>query len=140
SMNGLLGISGTDPDYWNPNSAGRSAFFPKYRQFLKQAQIPKSAQTWVTLDEHPDSINDGFFIADGYRTGSINATNSADPPASYHNVACGFSVADGLAEIHKWKSRTSIYPVTYHFVAVPFDAAGQLDFQWYKERTGYTLY
>jgi prepilin-type N-terminal cleavage/methylation domain-containing protein/prepilin-type processing-associated H-X9-DG protein len=140
SMNGLLGISGRDPWYWTNNAAGRSAFFPQYRQFLKQAQIPQPAQTWVTLDEHPDSINDGFFIVDGPNGDSVNAPGWGDTPASYHNGACGFSFADGHAEIHKWRSRTSIYPITFNFYSVPFDALGRQDFQWYKDHTGYTLY
>jgi prepilin-type N-terminal cleavage/methylation domain-containing protein/prepilin-type processing-associated H-X9-DG protein len=142
SMNCLFGISGRDPFYWNPNAAGRSAFFPQYRQFLKQAQIPQPAQTWVTLDEHPDSINDGLFVV-GNGNG-INATEWGDTPASYHNGACGFSFADGHAEVHKWRSSTSIYAVTFNSggvtVTVPFDTLGQQDFQWYTNHTGYTLY
>jgi prepilin-type processing-associated H-X9-DG protein len=90
--------------------------------------------TWVTLDEHPDSINDGFF------TVPIDPGWWGDIPASYHNGACGFSFADGHAEIHKWKSATSKYPVTFRFYQMPFDAVGHLDYQWYKERTGYVLY
>jgi hypothetical protein len=34
--------------------------------------------TWVTVDEHPDTINDGFFIVD------INASQWGDGVASYH--------------------------------------------------------
>jgi hypothetical protein len=33
----------------------------RHRQFLKQTDVPNPAMTWVTLDEHPDTINDGFF-------------------------------------------------------------------------------
>ena len=90
--------------------------------------------TWLTVDEHPDSINDGFFIV------GVNAGQWGDLPASYHNQACGFSFADGHAEIHKWRSRTSVYPVKYTFSVRPFDAEGRKDFQWYKDRTGYTLF
>jgi prepilin-type processing-associated H-X9-DG protein len=131
-MNSLFGVSGTEPG--NTSAAGQSAWLPHYRQFLKQAQIPQPAQTWVTLDEHPDSINDGFFFVD------INATAWGDTPGSYHAGACGFSFVDGHAEIHKWRSGTSIYPVTFKWYAVPFDALGQQDFQWYKDHTGYTPY
>ena len=48
--------------------------------------------TYPALDEHPDSINDAFFITDP------NANNWQDRPASYHNGAAGFSFADGHAE------------------------------------------
>jgi len=52
--------------------------------------------------------------------------------------ACGFSYADGHSEIKKWKSTTSIYPVRFFYpTTLTFDAAGQDDFAWYLERTGY---
>lgn len=58
---------------------------------------PGAAQTWVFLDEHPDSINDaGFF--------NPTRTTFVDTPATYHNGACGFALADGHGEIHKWVS------------------------------------
>jgi len=106
-------------------------FFPQYKLWLKQAQVPKPSKTWLFLDEHPDSINDGYFV------NSDTATAWQDIPASYHNGACGFSFADGHAEIKKWRSAASKYPVQYFYpVTKTFDAAGQADFQWYRERTG----
>ena len=129
SMNALFGRSDNNPS----SATGVSWWNASYRQFLRQSDVPSPSGTWVTVDEHPDSINDGFFIVD------INATQWGDLPASYHNGACGFSFADGHAEIRKWKSATSIYPVKFNFSTRPFDAAGKLDFQWYKERSGYTL-
>jgi prepilin-type N-terminal cleavage/methylation domain-containing protein/prepilin-type processing-associated H-X9-DG protein len=63
---------------------------------------------------------------------------SVDIPASYHNGACGFSFADGHAEIKKWRSASSMYKVQYFYPSTkPFDAAGRADFNWYLERTGY---
>jgi prepilin-type processing-associated H-X9-DG protein len=97
-------------------------------------QVPQPSSTWLTLDEHPDSINDSFFIA------SYNASAWGDLPASYHNGACGFSFADGHAEIHKWLSGTSIYPVKFSFSVKNFDAKGKLDFQWYNDRFGWTKF
>lgn len=131
SMNALFGRSDN-----NPSSASGAAWAdPNYRQFLHQADVPQPAFTWVTLDEHPDSINDGFFIV------SRTATQWGDAPASYHNGACGFSFADGHAEVHKWISATSHIPVTtVDLVVRPFDMAGRQDFQWYNDRTGWTLF
>jgi prepilin-type N-terminal cleavage/methylation domain-containing protein/prepilin-type processing-associated H-X9-DG protein len=58
--------------------------------------IPGPSQTWVYVDEHPDSINDaGNFPPN-------SATNIPDGPGTYHNGACGFSFADGHSEIKKW--------------------------------------
>ncbi len=133
SMNALFGVSSDNPG--DISNTGRSWYSSgQYRQFLKQSDVPQPAMTWVTVDEHPDSINDGFFIVD------INASQWGDLPASYHNGACGFSFADGHAEVHKWRSSTSIYPVRYSFNTRAFDAVGRLDFQWYKDRTAYILY
>ncbi|MCZ7637068.1 MAG: type II secretion system GspH family protein [Verrucomicrobia bacterium] len=88
SMNRLFGRSNNDP---NDNTArGISWNDGLYRQFIRTTDVPQPSMTWVTVDEHPDSINDGFFVCD-------NATQWGDLPASYHNGACGFSFADGHA-------------------------------------------
>jgi prepilin-type processing-associated H-X9-DG protein len=137
SMNALFGFSEDAPSL--SEIAGHSwSEGGSYRQFLKQGQCPDPSGTWLTVDEHPDSINDGFF------TVGLGATQWGDAPASYHNGACGFSFADGHAEIHRWLSATSIIPVTASttrgLVVRPFDAKGKLDYQWYKDHTGYVLY
>ena len=66
--------------------------------------IPGPAGTWVYVDEHPDSINDaGCFAPD-------SANNIPDAPATYHNGAAGFALADGHSEIHKWRGSTMLKP------------------------------
>ena len=134
SMNALIGFSEHSPS--KDELAGKSWWNPAYKAFLKTTDMPNPAGTWVTLDEHPDSVNDAFFIND------VASGSWSDVPASYHNGACGFSFADGHAEIKKWLSNTSKYPkVSYGTVATRgFDAAGKLDFAWYRERTQYILY
>jgi prepilin-type N-terminal cleavage/methylation domain-containing protein/prepilin-type processing-associated H-X9-DG protein len=136
SMNALFGWSGTDGA---DDSNGRAWLDPQYRQFLKQTDVPQPAMTWLTLDEHPDSNNDGFFVV------GMDPSGWGDLPGSFHGGACGFSFADGHAENHKWKSGTSIYLKVYFdnslsFVR-PFDNIGRnVDYAWYKQRTGYTLF
>lgn len=132
AMNSIFGRFSTGND---DTARGVNWGFPQYRQFLKQNHVPRPAKTWLFLDEHPDSINDGYFI------NSPTAPAWQDIPASYHNGACGFSFADGHSEIKKWRSGTSqyrkvgfVYPATMNF-----DAAGRLDLNWYLERTGYIL-
>jgi prepilin-type processing-associated H-X9-DG protein len=56
----------------------------------------------VFVDEHPDSINDGWLM-----TNVTDPNQWEDLPASYHNGACGFSFADGHAEIHRWLEATT---------------------------------
>jgi len=128
SMNSIFGLfSRTDPN----TSRGVNWGFSQYKQYLKQDQVPRPAKTWLFLDEHPDSINDGYFI------NNPTASNWQDVPASYHNGACGFAFADGHSEIKKWQSSTSKYPVRFSLTSKTFDAAGRNDFKWYLERTGY---
>ncbi|MBI2926602.1 MAG: type II secretion system protein [Verrucomicrobia bacterium] len=136
SMNALIGVSSTAAN--DPSTRGLSWWNNSYVQYLKLAHFRQPAKTWVTLDEHPDIINDGFFII------SNTATQWGDVPASYHNGACGFSFADGHAEIRRWQSGTSRIPVSANqpgrpLVIRPFDAAGKRDFEWYRDRTGYLL-
>ncbi len=132
AMNSFFGRFSIGND---PTLSGRNWGFNDRIQFLKQATVPNPSKTWLTLDEHPDSINDGYFI------NNPDAGNWGDIPASYHNGACGFSFADGHSEIKKWMSKSSIYPkVSFAYPNVlPFDANGRLDLQWYRERTGYVL-
>jgi len=64
SMNGYMGPCAP--------SWGRvgNVFFPRSRQFLKLGDISAPSEIYVTLDEHPDSINDGMFLIDAYRRSS----------------------------------------------------------------------
>jgi len=74
---------------------------PRYVIFRKQTQIRKPTETWVTIDENPNSINDGWFLV------KPNSANTwRDVPASYHNNAGGLSFADGHAEIKKWTDKS----------------------------------
>ena len=69
-----------------------------YRVFNKATQFtrPGPANTFVFLDECPDSINDGLFQV------NMTTTSWSDVPSSVHNWGGGFAFADGHAEIHKW--------------------------------------
>lgn len=69
--------------------------------FQRLSDFHFPANTFVLLDEHPDSINDGLFSNDA------DITQWTDVPASYHGGAAGFSFADGHSEIHPWRFPTS---------------------------------
>ena len=51
-----------------------------------------------------------------------------------------FSFADGHSEIRKWLSKTTKVPVKYGWGTPTFDSNGKLDYQWWKERTGFVKY
>ena len=107
SMNMFFGAN-IPPEVGPSGSANGT--FPDYIQFLKSVSIPNPSALFVTLDEHPDSINDGFLQTDPHPTSS----QWNDLPATYHNGAGGFAFADGHSEIHKFNSTVcTILPVTY---------------------------
>ena len=62
--------------------------------------VTAPSELWVFVDEHPDSINDGWNIMNPTSDGSW-----VDLPASYHNGGCGYSFADNHAEIKVWKDK-----------------------------------
>jgi len=93
-----------DNGSWLPGSA--------YKVFSKTAQIANPGKTFVFIDEHPDSINDGAFAVQMAKHTDSTA-QIVDFPASYHNGACGLSFADGHSEIHKWIGKTIKARVTY---------------------------
>jgi len=80
---------------------------------------------FVFVDEHPDSINDGWLITD-----VTNPNTWEDLPASYHGSACGFSFADGHAEIHKWREGSTCQPVQKIQHNGDYYAPGSKDIQW----------
>lgn len=77
-----------------------------YKLYSKSSDIRVPSDIFVFLDEHPDSINDGFYA---YCTadGPPEVATWSDLPASYHNGACGFAFADGHSEIKKWLEGTT---------------------------------
>jgi prepilin-type processing-associated H-X9-DG protein len=129
SMNSVFGHFSP---YGDPTWTGVNWAFPQYVQYLKQASVPKPAKTWLVIDEHPDSINDGYFV------NSPSASNWQDIPSSLHSRGCGFGFVDGHTEMRKWRSVTSIHAVGFAYpLTRSFDTAGRADFSWYLEHTGY---
>jgi prepilin-type N-terminal cleavage/methylation domain-containing protein/prepilin-type processing-associated H-X9-DG protein len=86
---------------------------PEFRKYLKMSDlfIPGPSKTWVLLDEHPDSINDGFFCVDMRGYPDPGQAKFPDLPASFHNKAAGIAFADGHSEIHKWKDPRTMPPI-----------------------------
>jgi prepilin-type N-terminal cleavage/methylation domain-containing protein/prepilin-type processing-associated H-X9-DG protein len=100
SMNAMVGNAGP------ASISGANVNNPYYVQFFTVVSIPKPSGIFVFLDEHPDSINDGYFLNRAYYPQWI------DLPASYHNGAACVSFADGHAEAHRWRNmRTRPAPV-----------------------------
>jgi prepilin-type N-terminal cleavage/methylation domain-containing protein/prepilin-type processing-associated H-X9-DG protein len=113
--------------------AGAKGSSPDRTVYKKMADFKKlsASKTWIFVDEHPDSINDGALYVDPVTPSWV------DLPASYHNGACGFSFADGHSEIKKWIAKGTIKPVRYvDWTVTGFDATSDVrDLWWVQERT-----
>lgn len=140
SMNCFVGAQ-TPPEIAPPSTVNGT--YAGYRQFLTSASILHSSTTYVLLDEHPDSINDGWVQTQPYTDSTQWAPSHwADLPGSNHGGACGISFADGHSEVHMWKSKTcTILPVRYFSPpSIPtFDAEGWQDGLWLATRSSVPL-
>ncbi len=98
SMNAMIGdagaLSGTG---FNQNN-------PDYVQFFRLTDIPHPSDIFVFVEEHPDSINDGYFLNQFYTLHWI------DLPASDHDGAAPFAFADGHALMRRWVDATTRQP------------------------------
>jgi len=101
--------------------------------YTKSTDIRNPSQYFVFLDEHPDSINDGFYACDGENG---NDQSWQDVPSSSHGASCGFAFADGHSEVKKWQEASTIYPVTKQdLMSKPKLTLGQYrDIRWLNTR------
>lgn len=107
-----------------------------YRVYGKLGHIVNPTQTWVMIDEHPDSINDAACAVQMAPLGATSA-RIIDFPASYHNGAAGLSFADGHSEIKKWLGTKIKAPVQYNNnLALNVDAGDSVrDIVWWSQNT-----
>jgi len=88
---------------------------PAWRVYSKLSDMvsPGPVKTWVLMDEREDRINYGNAFTDmiGYPDVPTQWRFHYDYPGSYHNRACGFSFADGHAEIKKWRDDRTTPPI-----------------------------
>lgn len=125
SMNAMIGDAGEF------SSSGANTNNPTYKQFFKVTQVPKPAQIFVFIEEHPDSINDGYFL------NKPDSKEWFDLPASYHDGAVNLSFTDGHLEIHKWLYASTKRPARPGGAQLPFKLPGNqmADFHWLMYRT-----
>lgn len=123
SMNSLVG----DP-LINPNR-----FNPTWVQFLKASQFPAPANFYVFIEEHPDTINDGYFMNrwDVIKWGNL--------PASWHNGGANMSWADGHVDRHRWIPDTFRPPVKGGVGSGGFVPSSPGDYLWLRDRTSIKL-
>jgi prepilin-type N-terminal cleavage/methylation domain-containing protein/prepilin-type processing-associated H-X9-DG protein len=111
-----------------------------WRHYTKSTDMvaPSPSMLWVLADEHPDSVNDGA-LAMVMSNNSQTTTKWQDGFSVLHGGGCGFTFADGHAEIHKWKdSRTLALKVAYSGsfpFGVTYNNPPNLDVMWVRDRT-----
>jgi len=104
-------------------------FNPQLVQFYKISEMPRPTQVYVFLDEHPDTINDGFFMNrwEELRWGNL--------PGSYHNGAASLSFGDGHVEGHRWVLPDTKRPSVKGGAGGTFVPVAATDYDWLRERT-----
>ena len=90
------------------------------------------ARTWVFIEEHEDSIDDGSFLMS--RPDRNPRLVWHDLPASRHNGAANLTFADGHIEMKKWLDARTRKPVERYKFAYAA-SLGNRDCAWLLERT-----
>jgi prepilin-type N-terminal cleavage/methylation domain-containing protein len=118
SMNLYVGGFAPEPGSLSGNDGGWS-FADNYLIYTKLSQFGGSASApadkiFVFLDMREDFINWGNFMIDmsGYSPTQPSLYSfTSDLPASYHDLACGFSFADGHSELKRWRDPRTFPPL-----------------------------
>ena len=125
SMNAMVGDAGQF------SKSGANVNNPNYRQFFKSTQVPKPGLIFVFIEEHPNSIDDGYFINNPEHSTWTNL------PAAFHNEGANLSFVDGHSEMHRWIESGTKLPVRPGFAYLPIEVTttAQRDFKWLMYRT-----
>jgi prepilin-type N-terminal cleavage/methylation domain-containing protein/prepilin-type processing-associated H-X9-DG protein len=123
SLNAMVGDAGRF------SAGGANTNNPAYRQFFKTTQVPEPAQIFMFIEEHANSIGDGYFL-----------NKPDDPewlrlPAAYHRGAVNLSFADGHLESHRWLDPSTLDPVRPGEAYFPIPNGNGQDFRWLMDRT-----
>jgi len=103
-----------------------------YKSFLRVVDIRLPSRTMTILDEHPDSMNDGWFLP---VRSSTDKNNWLDLPASFHNQAACIAFADGHSDVHRWLEQSTAKPIAESYrQGLPFmPAPPRHDLNWVIE-------
>lgn len=128
SMNAMVGDAG------DLSVSGQNVNNPGYKQFFKLSQIPAPANIYVFIDEHPDSINDGYFLMQW-----THPFEWVDLPASYHNNSSALAFADGHCETHQWHDPSTLAAPRPDAADLPKPVTDRGDFIWLLQRTSVSV-
>jgi prepilin-type N-terminal cleavage/methylation domain-containing protein/prepilin-type processing-associated H-X9-DG protein len=124
SLNAMIGDAGEF------TRGGSNINNPAYHQYMRLTDIAAPDHIFTFIEEHPDSINDGYFLNKAYSWEWI------DLPASYHDGGASLSFADGHLESRRWQSSSTKKPPKPDGAALPFEISAdeRADFDWLIKR------
>ncbi len=108
AMNAAMGHGRKWAAPMNPGF-GWGGFF--WAEKMSDLNTPGPSQSWLFMDEHPDSIDDGILFTNPGATNGVGLF--IELPGSLHDGGTGISFADGHAEIYKWKESVTKPGVQY---------------------------
>jgi prepilin-type N-terminal cleavage/methylation domain-containing protein/prepilin-type processing-associated H-X9-DG protein len=125
SMNAMLGDAG---EFMNSSVNTNN---PHYKQFLRLGDVTNPSTIFSFIEEHPDSIDDGYFLNRFY------STKWNDLPASYHAGGANLAYVDGHAEWRRWRFASTKRPPRPDAANLPMQIPGEEmgDFSWLLSQT-----
>lgn len=125
SMNAMLGNAG---EFMNGAANTNN---PGYQQFLHVGDVPDPSRIFTFIEEHPDSINDGYFL------NRFNYYEWIDLPASYHRDGANLAYVDGHVELHRWRFGNTKVPAVPDAadLPMPLQSGQRGDLYWILWRT-----
>jgi prepilin-type N-terminal cleavage/methylation domain-containing protein len=120
-----------------PNgTAGGWSFANGFWIYPKMSDISLPSKIFVFLDMREDRVNWSNFMAimSGYNPPNPSLYELGDLPGMYHNLACGFSFADGHSEMRRWRDGRTIPPMgEINPNAASFSCPGNVDVAWLQD-------
>ena len=107
-------------------------FNPTWRQFFNSSELIAPSDTFLFIDEHPDTLNDGFFM------NRFHEFKWGNLPGSFHQGAASLSFTDGHFEPHRWQVRGptgTTRPPLRGAVNGSFEANPRTDFEWLRDHS-----
>ena len=111
-VGGFAPIPGTDPG--RAGTDGHWPFADPYMVYPRITSITVPSMIFVFLDMREDRVNWSNFMTDmtGYSPPNPSAYSfTSDLPGMYHNMAAGFSFADGHSEMRRWRDPRTTPPL-----------------------------
>ena len=103
-----------------------------YKAYIKVNEIlncPGPSLAFVFCEENMCSMNDGYLQVNN------GSAIFPDVPGSYHVWNCGFSFADGHAELRKWETPVLKIAVRYGYNTASISTvSANRDWQWFSQR------